>query len=300
VVNGRRRAIAVLVTGACVIGLAPILVRLSGAGPAATGFWRLLFSLPILALLSWRAMGGLAAPSRFTLVAGAAFAFDLAFWHYGIANTSVSKATVLGNITPVVVTAVAWLVFHTRPAPLFLVAVALSVTGAAVMAFAKGAGAIGPNPLLGDILSLVTSVWYAIYFLAVGAARRHHGATQVMFWSSLTGVPVLLAAAWLLDEQVLPRAAGGWVACVALAGVHVGGQGAIAWSLGRLTPATAAVTVLVQPVVTTILGWVLFGELLSAWQTVGAVLALGGVVLAQQGAAAGADAPHADSAGGAR
>jgi len=49
------------------------------------------------------------------------------------------------------------------------------------------------------------------------------------------------------------------------------------------------VTVLVQPVVTTILGWVLFGELLSAWQAVGAVLALGGVVLAQRGAAAGAN-----------
>ena len=39
-----------LVVGACVIGLAPILVRLSAAGPAATGFWRLLFALPLLAI----------------------------------------------------------------------------------------------------------------------------------------------------------------------------------------------------------------------------------------------------------
>ena len=278
-----------LVIGACVIGLAPIFVRLSGAGPAATGFWRLLFSLPILALLARHAGRGLAAPSRFAIVAGAAFAFDLAFWHYGIINTSVSKATVLSNVTPVLVTAAAWLFFQAQPAPLFLVAVALSVTGAAVMALAKGSGATGPNPLLGDILSTVTSVWYAIYFLAVGAARRHHTATQVMFWSSLTGVPVLLAGAWLLDEPLLPHAAGAWAVCAALGAVHVGGQGAIAWSLGRLTPATAAVTVLVQPVVTTFLGWVLFGELLSAWQTVGAVLTLGGVVLAQRGAAAGAN-----------
>jgi drug/metabolite transporter (DMT)-like permease len=222
-----------------------------------------------------------------------AFAFDLAFWHYGIVNTSVSKATVLSNITPIVVTAATWLFLDEQPAPLFLVAVALSVTGAAVMALAKGTGAAGPNPLLGDVLSMITSVWYAIYFLAVGAARRHHGATQVMFWSSLTGVPVLLAGAWLLDEPVLPHAAGAWAACAALGAVHVGGQGAIAWSLGRLTPATAAVTVLVQPVVTTFLGWVLFGELLSAWQAVGAVLALGGVVLAQRVAAT--DAVHREA-----
>ena len=45
-----------------------------------------------------------------------------------------------------------------RPAPLFLAAVALSVAGGAIMAVAKGAGVTGPNPLLGDTLSLLTSV----------------------------------------------------------------------------------------------------------------------------------------------
>jgi drug/metabolite transporter (DMT)-like permease len=281
-VEGRGRALAVLVIGACIIGMAPILVRLSDAGPAATGFWRLSFALPVLVLFVRSGGGGAAPPSRFTLVAGAAFAFDLAFWHYGITYTSVSKATVLSNITPVVVTAAAWLLFGTRPAPLFLVAAALSMTGAAVMALARGVGPTGSNPLLGDILSIVTSVWYAIYFLAVGAARRHQSAAQVMLWSSITGAPVLLAAAWLLDERVLPQGAGAWAACAGLSVVHVGGQGAIAWSLGRLTPATAAVTVLVQPVVTTFLGWMLFGELLTVWQALGAALVLGGVVLAQR------------------
>ena len=69
--------------------------------------------------------------------------------------------------------------------------------------------------------------------------------------------------------------------------MHAGGQGSIAWALGRLPAATASVTVLVQPVVTTALGWLLFSELLSAWQAAGAALALGGVVLAQR-----ASTPH--------
>jgi len=271
-----------LVVGACVIGLAPILVRLSAAGPAATGFWRLLFALPLLAIPSLRSKAGLAAPSRFALLAGAAFACDLAFWHYGIANTSVSKATVLTNVTPIVVTAAAWLFLGQRPAPLFLVALALSVVGAAIMAAAKGVGITGPDPLLGDLLSISTSVWYALYFLAISAARRQQGATQVMFWSSLMGVPMLLAGAWLLREPVLPATAAGWAACAALGAVHAGGQGAIAWALGRLPAATAAVTVVVQPVVATLLGWILFGELLSGWQAAGAALALAGVVLAQR------------------
>ena len=54
----RRTAMIVLVAGACIIGLAPILVRLADAGPAAVGFWRMLFALPLLALLARRESGG--------------------------------------------------------------------------------------------------------------------------------------------------------------------------------------------------------------------------------------------------
>jgi drug/metabolite transporter (DMT)-like permease len=61
----------------------------------------------------------------------------------------------------------------------------------------------------------------------------------------------------------------------------VAGQGSIAWALGRLPPATASVTVLVQPVVAAVLGWLIFNELLSPWQIGGAAIALAGVVIAQ-------------------
>jgi drug/metabolite transporter (DMT)-like permease len=270
-----------LLSGACVIGLAPILVRLADAGPAAAGFWRLTFSLPLLAALAWRSAGGIGAPFRLALLAGVAFALDLGFWHYGIANTSVGKATVLTNLTPVVVTAVGWMFLNQRPRRLFLLAVALAVTGAWIMAAARGLGAAGRNPPLGDALSLATAIWYALYFLAVSAARRRNAAMRIMFWSSLTGAPLLLATALLMREQVWPASAGGWAACAGLGVVHVAGQGTIAWALGRLPAATASVTVLVQPVVAAALGWVVFDELFSAWQTVGAAVALSGVVLAQ-------------------
>ncbi len=279
--SGRGRALVVLLAGACVIGLAPILVRLAAAGPAAIGFWRLVFALPLLAALAGHSAGGVGRPSRLALLAGLAFALDLGFWHYGIANTSVGKATVLTNLTPVVVTAVAWIVFKQRPARLFLVAVALAVAGASIMAVSRGVGRVGPNPPLGDALSLATAIWYALYFLAVSAARRREAATRIMFWSSLTGAPLLLVAALVLSEQILPATAAGWAACVGLGVVHVAGQGSIAWALGRLPPATASVTVLVQPVVATTLGWLLFSELFSVWQALGAAVALAGVVLAQ-------------------
>jgi drug/metabolite transporter (DMT)-like permease len=277
----RRTAVLVLLAGACVIGLAPILVRLAGAGPAAVGFWRLAFSLPLLAALALRSAGGAGRPFSLAALAGLAFALDLGFWHYGLANTSVGKATVLTNLTPIVVTAAAWIFLKERPARLFLVAVALSVLGASIMAVARGTGSVGPNPALGDALSLATAIWYALYFLAISAARQSKPAVQVMLWSSVTGAPLLLAAGLLLGERILPGTRAGWAACVGLGVVHVAGQGSIAWALGRLPPATASVTVLVQPVVAALLAWLLFSELFSGWQIIGAAVALFGVMLAQ-------------------
>jgi drug/metabolite transporter (DMT)-like permease len=277
----RWRAVAVLTAGACVLGLSPVLVRLTETGPAAAGFWRLTLALPALALLAQRVGALKQPPSRFALAAGLMFALDLTFWHYGIKYTSVANSTVLANLTPVVVTAFAWAFLKERPRPLFLLAVAVAVGGAVLMGLQRN-GAPGLNPPLGDLLSTVTTLWYAGYILAVSAARRRESASGVMFWSSLVAAPLLLAAATLLHEEILPATSAGWGACVGLAFVHVAGQGAIAWAMGRLPAATASVTILVQPVVAAALGLALFGEVLTPLQALGGLTALAGVVLAQQ------------------
>lgn len=282
----RGRAIWVLLAGACVIGVGPALVRLSEVGPAAAAFWRLSFALPILWVMARRSEGGIGVATPIAILAGIAFALDLGFWHYGIAYTSVAKATVLSNLTPVLVTAVAWIVFKQKPGKLFLSAVILALGGAWIMAISKGEGSLGKSPALGDALSTATAFWYALYFLAVSAARNSLGAMRLMFWSTLTGIPILFLASLGLHEQLLATTWAGWAACAGLGVMHVAGQGSIAWALGRLPPAIASVVVLIQPVVASILGWLLFNELLGPWQAFGAAVALGGVVLAQWAARA--------------
>ncbi|HSV04153.1 MAG TPA: EamA family transporter [Phenylobacterium sp.] len=273
-------ALAVLVFGACVIGLSPILVRLTQTGPAAAGFWRLVFALPLLAIMTRRASGPLGRPSRIALVAGVVFALDLGFWHYGIRYTSVTNATVLSNLTPVVVTLFAWAFLKQRPRPLFLLAVAVAVAGAWIMAMEKGGGP-GLDPPLGNALSVTTALWYALYFLAIGEGRRTEAASRLMFWSSAVGAPLLLIASRLLGEPLFPASGAGWAACVGLGLMHVAGQGSIAWAMGRLPTPTASVVVLVQPVVAAWLGWMLFAEAIGPYQAAGAAVALAGVVLAQ-------------------
>ena len=138
------------------------------------------------------------------------------------------------------------------------------------------------QPLLGDLFSLSVAVWYSGYFLAVKAARATAGAMRITFWATLLGAPLLLLVAAGLGEDIIPASLAGWAACVAMGVMHVFGQGGVAWALGRLPASVTAVTILVQPVVAALLGWLIFGETLTLVQALGGALVLSAVVLAQR------------------
>lgn len=282
----RTAALLVLLAAACVLGLAPILVRLTETGPAAAGFWRFAFAMPLLLVLTARPKflggggGGMGLPSKWMALAALFFVLDLSFWHYGIVMTSVANATVLCNLTPVVVTLFGWIVFKDRPRRLFVAAIGLAMGGA----FAMSAGADGnqgTNPPLGDLFSLSVALWYAGYFLAVKAARATAGAMRIMLWSTGLGLPLLGLVSLALGENIVPASASGWAACAAMGLMHVIGQGGVAWSLGRLPASLTAVTILIQPVVAAGLGWWIFAETMTPIQLVGGVVVLGAVLLAQ-------------------
>lgn len=280
-------ALAVLVLGAATIGFAGILVRLTETGPVAGGFWRLALAVPFLFLLN---LGVDARPRsadrgrRLALYAGLLFAGDLVCWHYGLMLTSVANATVLSNLAPIVVALAAWQFLRDAPPPIFALGLAIGVAGACGMAFFADHAA-KPSSLLGDAFGAATAVWYGVYLLAVNAARRTLPAATIMLMSSAAGAPILLIIALALGETIIPATAHGWLACLGLAGVHVVGQGAIAWALGRVKASLAAVTLLVQPVVAALAGVWLFDETLTTLQLMAGGLALAGVCIARLAAA---------------
>ena len=298
-----RRALAVLIFGACMIGLGPVLVRLARAehvGPAGSAFWRVALALPILAAMILRgrkagAPGPSLKPTWIAAFAGFLFAGDLVCWHYGIRFTAIAKATVLSNMTPILVTAATWIMLRTAPRPVFLAGMALGVGGSVLMALAKGGAGVSPH--LGDVLSAGAAVWYAAYMLVVREARQTMGASVLMFWSSVVGAPMLLVFALAMGDPIWPSSGFGWLLLAGLGVMHVAGQGSIAWALGRLPAPLAALVVLVQPVVAALAAWAAFGERLTPLQLLGGAIALGGVAVAQT-AGRSAPTPVASNAAG--
>jgi drug/metabolite transporter (DMT)-like permease len=93
---------AVLI-GSSALAFGPWLVRLSGVGPVAAGFWRLALALPFLFVIAAMTGQSVHWPGRklAVLVAFAAFFFaaDLAAWHAGIHMTKLGNATLFGNVS---------------------------------------------------------------------------------------------------------------------------------------------------------------------------------------------------------
>ncbi|MEO1039852.1 MAG: EamA family transporter [Pseudomonadota bacterium] len=277
--------VLVLVLAGIILGFAPILVKLSDLGPQAIAFWRLLFSLPALTIWLWleerRFTSRETLDKRALVLAGVFFAFDLAFWHAGIKITTAANATLLANLTPILVAVGAWALFSEKITARFLIASAIALIGAVLLAAANIS--IAPERLAGDILSALTSAWYAAYILAVRFARRYASSSRIMLWTSAVAAPIALVITLIFDEPFLPQSAAGWLPLLALGLiVHIGGQGGLAFGLGRVPAALAALIILIQPVVAATLGWFLFGESLIAVQIFGAGLVLVGVYAAQR------------------
>ncbi|MDP4823067.1 MAG: EamA family transporter, partial [Aestuariivirgaceae bacterium] len=98
--------------GGVAIGFSPVLVRLSDLAPLASGFWRMGLSIPVLAVVALLTAplalrGGVAFTRRdhvLAILAGLAFGIDIACWHLSIHYTSVTDATLIANMAPLIVT----------------------------------------------------------------------------------------------------------------------------------------------------------------------------------------------------
>jgi len=277
-----RYALPGLVLGAVLIGLAPIFVRLAGVGPTAAAFWRVFLALPVLLALQ-RITADRAAPppqasTRYLWLAGLAFAGDLAVWHQSIHLTSIANSTLLTNLAPVFLTLVLHFGFGQRHAPRFWLGLVLALGGAVVLM--AGSLRIGPDTALGDVLAIVTAMFYAAYQLLVSRGRQHFSALDVMLRSSAAAAAVLLAITLATGEPMWPRSAHSWAILAALAVIsHVGGQGLIAWALAHLPASFSSVTLLVQPIAATVFAWIILGEGFGPQQVLGGVIVMAGILI---------------------
>ncbi|MEH3046041.1 DMT family transporter [Sphingomonas adhaesiva] len=300
VTNGNGRAFAALVVANMALAFGPMFVRLADAGPVAAGFWRMTLALPLVASMAWmtRAEGERTLrrlPPRLAWLlaaAGVAFAADLASWHVGIVRTTLANATLFGNASAFIFPIWGFVVVRAWPSRGQAVALLLAAAGAALLM--GRSYQLDPAHLAGDLLCVLAGVLYTIYFVLMADVRATMAPLPALAWSSVAALPPLLVFALLLGERVMP---GDWTPLVGLALCsQVIGQGCMTYALGRLPPLAIGLALLVQPVVSAVVGQVLFGEVLGAPDLIGVAMVAAALVLVRRDAGpATAPRPAADA-----
>jgi len=280
------RALAALVLGGVGIAFAPIFVRFAqweGIGPSAAAFYRLLFAVPVAWLWARGRADGLSWRDRLMLcIPGVCFAGDLAVWHWSIHWTSVANATLLANFQPVFVTLGGWMIFKRRFRRLFLFGMVVALAGAVLLV--DESRKQSEQQFFGDLLGIATAVFYASYFLSVGWLRERFPTPTILAYAVTVAAAILGPIALLSGEPLGGYTIEGWLDVAGLALVsQVLGQGLIIYALAHLPAHFSAVTLLLQPLVASLLAWMLFAESPVPRQALGGMVLLCGIVLARRG-----------------
>ena len=279
-----RPALALLLLGAFAIGFSPSFVRLSEIGPVATAIHRVALALPLLFLLvAMGKGGGLARPQSRgdwagVVLAGLFFAGDLAFWHWAITNTSVANATLFATSTPIFVTLAGWAWLGERISARFLFGLGLGIGGGALLAVSSLRTT--PAHLFGDLMGLVTALFFSGYLIVVKRLRARLSAAAVMAWPGLVTVAALVALNLFTAEAWVPASAKGWAILLALALVsHAVGQGLVAQALARLPVSFSALGLLSESLFAALIAWAILGEAVTPLQAAGGAVILAGIAV---------------------
>jgi len=272
-------AFVALLIGNLALAGGPFLVRNSGVGPVAAGFWRLALALPFLWLIAWMFRQPVHWPKKSLTIpialAALFFAADLAAWHAGILLTKLGNATLFGNISSFFFAAWGLWLVHKWPSPLQALALGLAALGCGLLMW--GSAELSAANLRGDLLAMVAGLLYTGYLILVERTRGRLQPLPLLFLASLFGALFLLPGALAAGERIIPA---DWTGLFALAMCsQVIGQGLLVYALGHVPPLVVGIAMLTQPALSALLGWIYYGETLTARDWLGAAMIVVALIL---------------------
>lgn len=256
-----------------------IFVKLSPLPPINTGFYCVLFSIPMLTPFFKKSeLQALIRKQIATIIlAGAFLARDLTLWNSSFSYTSVANANLLVNLNLFNVIPVSYFLFKEKMMPKFLFGGLITLIGVLVLMTNKVS--MSPDRLLGDSLSLGSSIFYAMFMITVYKLRDSVTSTIIMFISTFGTLLVLATVIFFTEGFYMPQNFGELLALALVS--QILGQGLLAYCLGKANACLSSLITLSQPVVAALYAWVIFNESFNLQTIIAILITLTGVYLAK-------------------
>ena len=260
----------------------PVVVASAATTGPVLSFWRLWIGAVVmggLTVLQVRASGRRPDRVGWTWAArcGVAFGIHQLFFMVAIKRTSVVDVTLMQVLQPVMVGALAAVLFGERPGAAFRLWSAVAIGGAVVVVLA-GAGGPEGDPV-GMVLAALNVVCFAFYFVWSKQARDHIDTVPFLFGVVAAAGVVVSAYAVAAGEPIggigtadLARAT--FIAVIPGALGHF----VTTWPLRQVAANIPPVMQLAMPFLAGGLAWLLLDQQVSVLQAVGGLITVAGVV----------------------
>ncbi len=260
-------------------------VRWADAPGPVTAFYRLFFSIfLLLPFFLPRLKASPAFKSRsllFPLLAGFFTACDLALWTASLSYTTAANATLLGNTAPLWVALGTWLLLKQKLSSTFWRGLTITLLGAALIMGTDFL--LHPRFGVGDAMAIFTGFFYGGYFLFTERSRTQFDPVSHIWLVGVGASLTLFLVNAVLQNPLTGYPLQTWLVFLATALVsQLIGYISLAYALGHLPASVVSPTMILQPILTTLLAIPLLGEIPSIWQGIGGAIALVGIYIVNQ------------------
>jgi len=210
---------------------------------------------------------------------GIFLALHFATWISSLEYTTVASSTVLVSTSPLFVAIASWLFLREKIGPAVIAGLGVALAGSAVIGLSDRSGAMR-NALLGDVLAFAGAITVAGYLLIGRRLRAKLSLIPYIAAVYGTAAVVMLAMVLVTRERVVGYSPDIYVWFLLLALVpQLLGHSAFNWALAHLPATFVAVATLGEPIGSTILAYIILGEMPTPIKIVGAALILVGIVV---------------------
>ena len=271
--------------GVLSLSFSAMFVRWANAPGPVTAFYRLFISvfllLPFFLRQSRINQHTRSRAVIFPLLAGVFTACDLGLWTTALSYTTASNATLLGNTSPLWVALGTWLILRRKLSAGFWRGLTLALLGAALIMGTDFL--LHPRFGIGDAMATFTGFFYGGYFLFTEKSRTIFDPVSHIWFVGIGATISLFLINTALHNPLTGYDRNSWLVFLATALVsQLIGYMSLAYALGHLPASVVSPTMILQPIVTTILAIPLLGEIPSIWQGIGGAIALLGIYIVNQ------------------
>ena len=269
------RNLFILVFATIAASWAAPLIRLCHSDPLVIAAYRMIFASLILlpVYLSQRERVVLPRGRERWLVAlaGAFLAGHFAVWITALTLTSVSSATVLVTIQPLFLTVLAHVILKERVDKWGYLAIALALTGAALISW--GDFRLSKGHLVGDLLALSGALLAAFYLLIGRSLVGKLGTINYTMPLYATSALLLTAMMFIFGKTHLPGQTHDYLWFVLLAVIPtLLGHSLFNYSLKHFKAHLVGIVILGEPIMASVWALMLFGESPTLMTVLGAAL----------------------------